>query len=308
MPATIQRVGFVGIGKMGTPMARHLAKAGFDLYVADARPEAVIDFLTAHGGCRLDRNEAADLDAIITMLPDGRAVRDVLLGTDQSYGLASRVRSGGLVIDMSSSDPMGTRALGAILADRDIGMLDAPVSGGVIFAESGTLSVLAGGEEGHVERCRPLFAAFAADVYHCGPLGSGHALKALCNYVNAACLVSLLEAMTTAAQFGIKPDTAVTALRAATTGRNHPLEKKIAAHVITRRFATGMALELIAKDVRIARDLAGVLSVNAPMMASCSSAWNTAVEQVGFDADQTEIARMWEKSRRSFSTRPIRPG
>src|SRR5580698_5711295 len=103
MPAAIHKVGFIGIGKMGTPMARHLARAGFDLYLADVRPQAVIDFLTAHGGSRLDR-EAADLDAIVTMLPDGRAVRGVLLDGEQVNSLASRLRSGGLVIDMSSSD------------------------------------------------------------------------------------------------------------------------------------------------------------------------------------------------------------
>ena len=296
MPAAIHSVGFVGIGKMGNPMAHRLVKAGFDLHIDDARPQVVTAFLAAHGGQPLDRNGAADLDAIVTMLPDGRAVREVLLGSDQTHGLASRLRSGGLVIDMSSSDPLGTRALGAILAERGIRMMDAPVSGGVVFAENGTLSVLAAGDPDHLERCQLLFAALADDVFYCGPLGSGHALKALCNYVNAASLVTLLEAMTTAVRFGIRSDTAVAALRAATTGRNHPLEKKIAAHVITRRFATGMALGLIAKDVRIARDLAGALSVEVPMMESCLSVWNKAAEQIGFDVDQTAIGRNWDDS------------
>jgi 3-hydroxyisobutyrate dehydrogenase len=294
MPAAIHKIGFIGIGKMGTPMARHLAGAGFDLYLADARPQAVIDFLTAHGGSRLDR-EAADLDAIVTMLPDGRAVRGVLLGGEQVNGLASRLHSGGLVIDMSSSDPIGTRALGASLAERGIGMMDAPVSGGVIFAENGTLSVLAGGEADHLELCRPLFAALASDVFHCGALGSGHAVKALCNYVNAASLLSLLEAMTVGVRFGIKMETVVAALRAATTGPNHPLEKKIAAHIMTRAFGTGMALGLIAKDVSIACNLADVLSVRTPMMESCMKTWEAAVEGIGFNADQTEIARFWDE-------------
>lgn len=201
MAAAIHSIGFVGIGKMGNPMARHLARAGFDLHVDDARQQAVTSFLAAHGGRRFDRNGTPDLDAIVTMLPDGCVVREVLLGSDQIRGLASRLRSGGLVIDMSSSDPMGTRTLGAILAERGIGMMDAPVSGGIVFAENGTLSVLAAGDPNHLEQCRPLFAALASDVFYCGSLGSGHALKALCNYVNAASLVTLLEAMTTAARF-----------------------------------------------------------------------------------------------------------
>ena len=202
------------------------------------------------------------------MLPDGQTVRDVLLGTDQVQGHVSRIRPGGLVIDMSSSAPIGTRALGVILAERGIGMVDAPVAGGVAFAENKTLSVLAGGEAIDFEGCRPLFAAVASDVFYCGSLGSGHALKALCNYVNAASLLTLLEAITTARRFGIEPDAAISVLRAATTERNHPFEKKIVAHVMTRRFGTGMALGLIAKDVGIARDLASALSINAPMMES----------------------------------------
>lgn len=292
--ATIHRVGFVGVGRMGAPMAHHLIKSGFDLHIGDARPQAVADFLAAHGGSRLDRNDNTDLDAIVTMLPDGRAVRDVLLGANQADGLASRLRSGGVVIDMSSSDPMGTRALGAILADRGNSMMDAPVSGGVVFAENGTLSILAGGAPEHVEICRSLFAAIGSEVFYCGPLGSGHALKALCNFVNAATLLSLLEALTTAKQFGIETDTTMAALRAATTGRNHPLEKKIATHVLTRRFATGMALGLIAKDVRIATDLATALETDAPIMKSCLRTWDGAIGRLGFHADQTEIARIWE--------------
>lgn len=291
MPA----VGFIGIGKMGAPMARHLAKKGFDLYIDDLRSQVVADFISVHGGQRMDRIQMPILDVIITMLPDGRAVRDVVLGRSGEEGVVSRLRPGGLVVDMSSSDPMGTRALGKTLAARGISMMDAPVSGGVVFAENGTLSILVGGAPDHVELCRPLFTAVGTEVFHCGSLGCGHALKALCNFVNAASLVSLLEALAAASRFGIETDTTMAALRAATTGRNHPLEKKITPHVLTRRFATGMALGLIAKDVGIATDLAAALEISAPMMKSCSRAWNEAIERLGFEADQTEIARIWDR-------------
>ncbi len=301
MLAAIHRIGFVGIGKMGGPMARHLARAGFDLYLDDARPQAVADFLAAHGGHRLERNAPADLDAIVTMLPDGKAVHDVLIGSDQNEGLASQLRSDGLVIDMSSADPTETRSLGVILAERGIRMMDAPVSGGVVFAKNGTLLILVGGERDTLELCRPLFSVLATEIFHCGELGSGHAIKALCNYVNAASLLSLLEAITVAVRFGVKMETVVAALRAATTGLNHPLEKKIIAHVMPRSFATGMAIGLIAKDVRIACDLADVLSVRTPMMESCMSTWDAAVAQMGFDVDQTEIARIWGEFRRISS-------
>jgi len=287
----IRSIGFIGIGKMGGPIAHHLSEAKFDLYIEDVRSNVLQSFLETNRCKRLNLDGHANLDAIVTMLPDGQAVHSVVLGTKHVRGYASRVRPGGLVIDMSSSAPIGTQELGAALAERDIGMVDAPVAGGVVFAENKSLSVLAGGDAKNFERCQPLFNAIASSVFYCGPLGSGHALKALCNYVNAVSLVSLLEAITTADRFGIEPDTAVSVLRAATTERNHPLEKKIVPHVMTRRFNTGMALGLIAKDVAIAKDLAKALSIDVPIMESCSSVWNQAVAQIGFNADQTEIAR-----------------
>ena len=277
-------------------MAHHLSEAGFDLHIGDARSDVLQSFLDANRCKRFNLDGHADLDAIITMLPDGQTVHSVLLGSKHVRGYASRIRPGGLVIDMSSSAPIGTRALGAALAERNISMVDAPVAGGVVFAENKSLSVLTGGDAGNLERCKPLFGAMASNVFYCGPLGSGHALKALCNYVNAASLIALLEAMTTARQFGIETETVVSVLRSATTERNHPLEKKIVPHVMTRRFKTGMALGLIAKDLGIATDLAKALSIDVPIMESCSSVWNQAVTQFGFNADQTEIARAWDKA------------
>src|SRR5262249_58157842 len=138
-----------------------------------------------------------------TLLPDGVAVRHAVLGPGDA--LRGGLAAGAVVVDMGSSSPTGTRALGATLAADGIGMLDAPVSGGVRRAVDGTLSVMVGGDAALVDRCRPLFAAVGERVFECGPLGSGHAMKALNNLVSAAGLLIASEPLLVRRRFGLDP-------------------------------------------------------------------------------------------------------
>lgn len=291
----ITRVGFVGLGRMGTPMAAHLAGAGFRLTVHDACDASMAAFCGDHPDARAAdlRELAGAADAIVTMLPTSLEVRAVLLGEDGD-GLADRLPPGALVIDCSSSDPFETRALGAALAQRSLDMVDAPVAGGVVFARDGSLDILAGGTARALERARPLLMAFGRRVFHCGALGSAHAMKALNNFVNAQALITYAEAMAIGMRFGMDADVLVEALEAATTGRNHPFEKKVRRQVLTRDFDTGMALGLITKDVSLARNLATNLEMEAPIAAQCARLWDRAGEWAGTDADQTEVVRLWE--------------
>jgi 3-hydroxyisobutyrate dehydrogenase len=293
--ASIRNVAFIGVGNMGAPMAAHLVAAAFDVTVFDVRPEAMHALARAHGA-----KAAASLaeagrgaDAAITMLPDSSIVREVLLGPD---GVASTLRPGAVAVDMGTSDPHVTVEVGAELARRGIGYVDAPVMGGVIFAADKTLDIMAGGEDGQIERCMPLFAALGRRVFRCGRLGSGHALKALANYVNAATLVAVLEAMTIGAKFGLGTDTMAEALVAMCAGRQHPLEKKVVPHVLTRAFATGMTLGLIAKDVKIAVEFARSVEAAAPLGERVREIWAEAAATIGASADQTEIVRLWEEA------------
>jgi 3-hydroxyisobutyrate dehydrogenase len=292
--APINTVAFVGLGNMGAPMAAHLAAKGFALALYDRRPEAVRAFATTHGGrmAATLADAARGADAAITMLPDDNAVREVVLGAG---GLAGALTPGAIVIDMSTSDPRTTIQIGEALAARGICYLDAPVMGGVVFAEDATLDVMVGGSDNDIERCRPIFATVGRQVFRCGALGSGHALKALANYVNACALVNVIEALAIGCKFGLDSKVMADAFVQMCAGRQHPLEKKVIPQVLTHKFATGMTLGLIAKDVSIAAKFGHSIGAMTPLADCVCEIWGKAEVEIGANADHTEVARLWEK-------------
>ncbi len=294
----IKKIGFIGIGNMGAPMAGHLVKKGFDVTVYDIRPEVVRAFVSQHGG-----NSAASLvdaahgmDAVITMLPDDKVVRKVVLGDGSENCIAAGLAEGAVVIDMSTCNPTATRSLAEALKPRGIDVVDAPVMGGVIFARDATLDVMVGGEPALVDRVRPVLQAIGRNIIPCGGTGSAHALKALANYINACALINAIEAMTIGKRFGLDAKLMAEALIPMCAGRNHPIEKKVIPHILTRKFGTGMAMGFIAKDVKIAVDTAKSIGAFAPLGERVSELWSAAVEKLGYDLDQTQIARYWEEA------------
>jgi 3-hydroxyisobutyrate dehydrogenase len=290
------RIGFIGIGNMGRPMARHLLEAGYTVQVADKDESAVQDFVTKHGATAATSLPALArwADAVITMLPDGKVVREVVLGDG---GLVSGLKASSIVVDMSSSDPVGTRELGRVLAGRGINMIDAPVSGaggGVKRAEEGSLATMVGGEPAVIARVRPLLDVMTKHMFQTGPLGSGHAMKALNNLVSAAGLWIAAEALLVGNQFGLAPETIVDVLNAS-SGRNNSTENKLKQHIMTRAFASGFSLGLMAKDVRTAQELAAATGVFAPLTRSCAELWTEAAEKLGGAVDHTAIVRVLEQ-------------
>jgi 3-hydroxyisobutyrate dehydrogenase len=294
--AGAEQIGFVGLGRMGTPMARHLARAGHELTAFDIRPEVTERFCAEFGAKPARQlSDLAGCTVVITMLPTSRDVEAVLTGGEPGAGLALQLTEGSLVIDCSSSDPLATRQLGEKLAVRGIRTVDAPVAGGVVFAEDGTLDILVGGEEADIARAEPIVLAFGKAVRRCGDLGSAHAMKLLNNFVNAQALITYIEAMGVGAKFGIDREVMVAALLSATTGRNHPFEKKFINQVIPRKFASGMALGLISKDVGLAHALASRLDAWSPVLHLTAGLWAEAGRELGAGVDQTEVVRLWEK-------------
>jgi 3-hydroxyisobutyrate dehydrogenase len=289
-----ERIGFVGLGNMGAPMARHLIAAGYQLLAADANPAALESFCTSvqceRARSLVELGRACRL--VITMLPDGAAVRQVLLGDD---GIAAGLTPGCVVLDMSSSEPLGTRELGAKLADSGICLVDAPVSGGVKRAVTGTLAIMAGGEPAAITRCRPVLARLG-QVFCSGASGSGHAVKALNNYLSAVALAATAEAMLAGERFGIEP-TAMLEILNHSTGRNTATEQKYPAYVLPRSFNSGFALGLMAKDLRIALGLAESLGSPSALLGECTALWSRAERLLGVGADNTEIVRYLERSR-----------
>jgi len=279
---------------MGAPMAENLLKAGFELVLGDADPARLAGFAAraAVPASLAALGRASEL--VVTMLPDGKTVRKVLCGTAGSNdGVLAGLAAGSLVIDMSSSAPVGTRELGAELAARGVALVDAPVSGGVKRAVDGTLAIMAGGTAADIERCRPLLAAMGRDIFPTGKLGSGHAMKALNNYVSAAGLAAAAEAVLVGRRFGLDP-AVMTDILNASTGRNNATENKLKQFILSRRYSAGFSLGLMAKDLRTALETAEATATPAPLAAACIALWNAAEARLGAAADHTEIARYLE--------------
>jgi 3-hydroxyisobutyrate dehydrogenase len=288
-------VGFVGLGKMGWPMARNLVAAGYALVVRDLDPDRMADFGSEHGCVVADTPQAfADAALVVTMLPDDTAVQDAVL--DWEGGIASALSAGSVVVDMSSSHPSGTKRLGERLASLGIGLVDAPVSGGVTRAEAGTLTLMIGGLDEDVARARPVLEVLGEALFRTGPLGSGHAMKALNNFVGGATYAVVVEALTVGGRFGLDPATMIDVLNAS-SGRSFNTEHVVKDHVLTGRYATGFALGLLAKDVGIAASLADSAEIDAPLLRLASSRWAEAAADLGAAADHSEAHKNWWEGR-----------
>ncbi len=293
-------IAFIGLGMMGRPMAERLVAAGFDLRGVDTNADARQALATA--GARVFGNAplaVAGCDIVVTMLPDGDVVRDVLLGAG---GVAAALNERALVVDMSSSAPMGTRLLGAGLAEKGLALVDAPVSGGVARARDGSLCIMAGGRDADVARARPLLDAMGTTVIHAGPLGCGHAAKALNNYVSAAGLAAACEATLIGEAFGVDPGTLVDIFNAS-TGRNNSTEVKLKPHILSGGFASGFAMALMAKDLHTASDLAKGLGMTACGAEQAAALWSAALAELGQGADHTLIHAFLKK--RAQARKPV---
>ncbi len=291
-------VGFIGIGTMGKPMAAHIGAAGFALHVQDIDPAAAREFAETHGATAhptpLAVAGAADL--VVTMLPTGADVRAVALGPDGiAEGFSAKSPAANpTLIDMSSSEPAGTVALAAELAARGVDMLDAPVSGGLAKAIDGTLTLMVGGGEDVIERCRPVLSAMGTEIIRAGDAGAGHAIKAINNLLNAIGLLAGGEALMIGKRFGLSPDVMLDVINVS-TGRNHATEHKFRRHILSRGFASGFSLDLMVKDLGIALGLADETGTPTPFSALALELWKNAQRDLGPGHDHTEIVRWVEQ-------------
>jgi 3-hydroxyisobutyrate dehydrogenase len=254
-------------------MAANLAREGFTVRSFD---------INGLGSCRSIREAAKSAEVLVTMLPDGDAVREAVLEA------LPALEAGSVVVDMSSSEPAGTRALGLALSGNNIQLVDAPVSGAVAGAKDGTLAIMAGGSLEALNKVRFLLEKLGNRIFHVGPLGAGHAVKALNNYLGAAGTIAGFEALLVARALGLDPRLMLEAVNAS-TGRNYTTERKIPQQVLTGAFASGFRLALMAKDVGIAAGLARDLGVETPYLKETLRLWRAAQKKLSSGADHTEI-------------------
>jgi len=280
---------------MGRPMAANLVKGGYQVLVYDLdakRAQLAAKDIGAKSAATL-AELGAQVDAIVTMLPTGKEVRAVLLEAEGG-ALATNLPKGAIVMDMSSADPVATRQLYADLAKRGLVVVDAPVSGGVPRATDGSLAIMIGGDPEAVEQAKPVLAKMGTRLFDVGGPGNGHAMKALNNFVAGTGFIAVAEAVLVGKKFGLDPAVMIDIMNVS-TGKNFNTENVVKQHVISRQFASGFALGLLAKDVGIAADLAKAIDVDSPLTRLSSALLGEARDNVGAEKDHTLAYTYWEK-------------
>lgn len=287
------KIAFLGLGAMGAPMARHLAREPFELTVWNRTAEKATAFATAHRAvaAATPADAVTGADVVITCLPSSREVEQLVEGES---GIASGLKDGAIFIDCTSGDPTTSRAIAARLAERGIRFVDAPVSGGVKGAEAGTLTVMCGGTEAAVDSARPVLEAFGKKIVRCGDVGAGDAVKAMNQALLAIHIWSAGEALAALAKVGVNTHLALDVINGS-SGRSNSSENLFPERVMGRAFPRTFKLALLDKDVSIAARIAEENGLPAPFIELAARLFAEAHGILGEEADHVEAVRVIEE-------------
>jgi 3-hydroxyisobutyrate dehydrogenase-like beta-hydroxyacid dehydrogenase len=289
-------VGYIGLGKAGASMASNIPRAGFKLIVRDADPEREKSFANANPGTTIAEAGPAgfkDVDVLVTMLPQGKVVREVLLGTN---GIAQHLKRDAIVIDTSSSSPYDTISLGADLKAQGLVLIDSPVTQAHLHdTDTGDATFMVGCDSRPAfNLALPVLQSMAKYVFHMGNLGAGHAMKTLNNYVSAASIVALSDALVTGQKFGLDPIQMIDVLNVG-TGRNFSTTDSYQSDALPRKYASGFQLALLIKDVGIAESVFEREGFETEMPGLVNRYFRDAMGTLRADADHTELLKRWEE-------------
>ncbi|MFO7746846.1 MAG: NAD(P)-dependent oxidoreductase [Orrella sp.] len=286
------RVGFIGLGQMGWPMAKRLVEAGYGLHVLEADAARSAQFVQEVGGTAHANGHslAQAAQTIITILPNSGIVKAVLDGPE---GVLAGLQAGTVLIEMSSGVPSMTRQLAEQVTQAGGRLVDAPVSGGVPRAKTGELSIMFGGDEALLESVKPVLSCMGQAIEPTGDVGSAHAMKALNNLVSAGGFLIGVEALMIGKRFGLSPEKMVDVLNAS-TGMNNSTQKKFKQFVLSGKFNSGFGLDLMVKDLSIALGIAHETSTPTPFSALCRELWASSAQMLGPNQDHTAVAKLTE--------------
>ena len=281
------KIGWIGLGIMGKPMAKNLLKAGYELWVNN-RSQGPMEELAACGAHAATRKELAEnAEVIITMLPNGPQVREVILGD-----VIKDMRPGQIFIDCSSISPVVSKEIAAALAEKGVEMLDAPVSGGEPKAIDGTLSFMVGGKQSVFDRCKDILGAMGASVTRCGEAGAGNTTK-LANQIIVACNIqAVAEAFTLAQKAGVDPEVVYKAIRGGLAGST-VLDAK-GPMMIAGNDKPGFKIDLHIKDLNNALDCAHTVGAPVPMTAAVQEILQWLHNNDCGENDHSAIAKYYE--------------
>ncbi len=284
------RVGFIGLGNMGAPLARRLI-GEHEMVVYDQDPAVLAGFESTGvvtAGSLSDLARRANI--VLTCLPTSAHLEALLFG-EQS--LASVLERGTLVVDMTTGDPAATREMAARLRERSIELIDAPVSGGPRGADAGTIAIIVGGTTDQFERASRVLDSISCNVMHAGGVGTGHAVKVGNNLLNLVCRLATFEAVSLLVRAGVTPETAVSIIQKS-SGRSYATEITLPDNILSGKMKQGFSMGLMHKDASLALAIADELAVPMPIGREAFDALGQALAEQGPQADMSEVALIYE--------------
>ena len=285
----MMKVGLIGLGIMGKPMAKNLLKAGYDLTVSDLNPASVAEVVAAGAKSATNAEIGESCDVVLTMVPNSPQVKAVMLGED---GVAAHMKPGSVFIDMSSINPVASKEIAEELSKKGIEMLDAPVSGGEPKAIDGTLSFMVGGKQEVFDKCKDMLAAMGASVVRCGEVGAGNTTK-LANQIIVACNIQALsEALTLAKMAGVEPQLVFEAIKGGLAGSTVMNAK--APMMIEGNDKPGFKIDLHIKDLNNVLDCAHAVGAPVPMTAEVQEIMQWLHNRGEGQKDHSAIAHYYE--------------
>ena len=286
-------IAFLGLGAIGRPMAARVAGSGLPLTVWNRTSSRAADFAKEFGArhAATPADAARDADVVVTCMPTSKDVASLLDGPE---GLLAGIGRGATFIDCTSGDPATSRKIRDTLAEKNVGYIDAPVSGGTSGAEKGTLTIMVGGDPAVLERARPVLETFGQKIVHCGDVGAGDAVKAVNNAFLATHILAAAEGLAALVKMGVDPKVALDVINAS-SGRSNASMNLIPERVITRAFPRTFRLALLEKDVGIAAEVARDTRTPAPILQLTADLFRIARGEFGEVADHVEAVKMVEQ-------------
>jgi len=287
----MKKIGFIGLGIMGKPMAKNLLKAGFDLVVFSRNKRSAVELVQERAlSVNSPKEVAEQSEVVITMLPDSPEVQEVILGKE---GVIQGIRRGSIVIDMSSINPLVSQEVAKALSEKGAGMLDAPVSGGEIGAIQGTLAIMVGGEEEVFKDCMEIFKAMGKNIVRVGGIGAGGFVKLVNQIIVALNIAAVGEAFTLGVKAGLDPQVIHQAIRGGLAGSS-VLETK-GPMIFGRNFKPGFKIRLHQKDLKNALSTAKDLGVPLPLSGLVQQILISLMTDGKGDEDHSALVTFFEK-------------
>ena len=287
----MDKIGFIGLGNMGRPLADRLIK-NYQLYAFDLDKNN-LQYFTNKGAeaCSSPSELASHVKHILLCLPTSKIVEAVVNGDN---GLAVSAKRGAYIIDMTTGEPEITRKISNSLEEKEINFIDAPVSGGPKGAYHGNIAIMIGGTEEQFTKIKPIMDDISSNIFYAGKIGSGHSIKAGNNLLNLICRMATFEVISLLVKDGVDPKKAVEIIQKS-SGRNYAIEITLPDNILSGKMVQGFSTGLMKKDAGVATKIANLNQVEIPLGKLAQELLESTIDQFGDDADMSNVALTYEK-------------